>query len=147
MTKTFKHIKVEITLKEENGAKFLELNCYLNTYKQSAIIYTIASHIKNMIKGVTKGFRYKMHIVKKHFPIDITIAKTHIEIRRFLGERSVKTVKLLEGVSCSKNEKNNEELWFDGNDIDKVSLTCKDFLLFFFVSFFCYFFLLIFFNF
>ena len=124
-TKSFKHIKVEITLKEEAGQKYLELNCYLNTYKQSAIIYTISSHIKNMIKGVTVGFRYKMHIVKKHFPIDITISKTHIEIKRFLGERNVKTVKLLEGVSVTKNEKNNEELWFDGNDIDKVSLTCK----------------------
>lgn len=83
-----------------------------------------------MIKGVTKGFRYKMHIVKKHFPIDINITKEYLEIKRFLGERSVKTVKLLEGVSVTKNEKNNEELWFDGNDIDKVSLTCKLFLLF-----------------
>ena len=134
MTKSFKHIKVEITLKEEVNAqtketqRFMDLNCYLNTYKQSAIIFTISSHIKNMIKGVSVGFRYKMHIVKKHFPIDITIAKTHIDIKRFLGERSVKTVKLLEGVSVTKNEKNNEELWFDGNDIDKVSLTCKHFL-------------------
>jgi len=142
LTKSFKHIKVEITLKEEvnpqtkQTVKFLELNCYLNTYKQSAIIFTIASHIKNMIKGVTKGFRYKMHIVKKHFPIDITITKTHIDIKRFLGERSVKTVKLLEGVSVTKNEKNNEELWFDGNDIDKVSLTCKDFLFFYLFLFY-----------
>ena len=78
-----------------------------------------------MIKGVTKGFRYKMHIVKKHFPIEIGIEKGYIEIRRFLGERNVKTVKLLEGVTCSKNEKNAEELYFDGNDIEKVSLTCK----------------------
>ena len=131
MTKSFKHIKVEITLKEEVDAttkqtvKYLELNCYLNTYKQSAIIFTISSHIKNMIKGVTKGYRYKMHIVKKHFPIEIGIEKGYIEIKRFLGERSVKTVKLLEGVTCSKNEKNLEELYFDGNDIDKVSFTCK----------------------
>ena len=125
LTKSFKHIKVEITLNQDANGKYLELNCYLNTYKQSAIIYTISSHIKNMFKGVTKGFRYKMHIVKKHFPIDVTIEKEYIEIKRFLGERSVKTVKLLEGVSVSKNEKNNEELWFDGNDIDKVSLTCK----------------------
>lgn len=132
LTKSFKHIKVEITLKEEvdpttkQTVKFLELNCYLNTYKQSAIIFTISSHIKNMIKGVTKGFRYKMHIVKKHFPIEIYIQKGFIEIKRFLGERNVKTVKLLEGVSCTKNEKNPEELYFDGNDIDKVSLTCKN---------------------
>lgn len=128
MTKTFKHIKVEITLKQDENGKYLELNCYLNTYKQSAIIFTIASHIKNMFKGVIRGFRYKMHIVKKHFPIDVVIEKDHLEIKRFLGERSVKTVKLLEGVSVTKNEKNNEELWFDGNDIDKVSLTCKLFI-------------------
>jgi len=133
LTKSFKHIKVEVTLKEEvdpstkKTVKFVELNCYLNTYKQSAIIFTISSHIKNMIKGVTKGFRYKMHIVKKHFPIEIGIEKGYIEIKRFLGERNVKTVKLLEGVSCSKNEKNPEELYFDGNDIDKVSLTCNNF--------------------
>merc|ERR1712151_1163229 len=131
LTKSFKHIKVEITLQEETNPetnevqKYLELNCYLNTYKQSAIIFTISSLIKNMIKGVTRGYRYKMHIVKKHFPIDITIHKEFIEIKRFLGEISVKVVKLLEGVSCSKNEKNQEELWFDGNDIDKVSLTCS----------------------
>lgn len=118
-------MKEEVNAETKETTKYLELNCYLNTYKQSAIIYTIASHIKNMIKGVTKGFRYKMHIVKKHFPIDITISKEFLEIKRFLGERSVKTVKLLEGVSVTKNEKNTEELWFDGNDIDKVSLTCK----------------------
>ena len=42
----------------------------MTTYKQSAILFTIAKHIKNMIKGVTLGFRYKMHTVKKHFPIE-----------------------------------------------------------------------------
>ena len=96
----------------------------MSTYKQSAILYTVASHIKNMIKGVTKGFRYKMHTVKKHFPIEVKINKGSIEIGRFLGERNVKVVKLMEGVTCTKNEKNQEELFFDGIDIDKVALTC-----------------------
>jgi large subunit ribosomal protein L9e len=105
--------------------KFLDISTYMSTYKQSAILYTVASHIKNMFKGVTKGFRYKMHIVKKHFPIEIKINKESIEIGRFLGERIVKVVKLLDGVSVSKNDKNPEELYFDGNDIDKVSLTCS----------------------
>jgi len=105
--------------------KFLDISTYMSTYKQSAILYTVTSHIKNMFKGVTKGFRYKMHIVKKHFPIEIKINKESIEIGRFLGERIVKVVKLLDGVSVSKNDKNPEELYFDGNDIDKVSLTCS----------------------
>jgi large subunit ribosomal protein L9e len=105
--------------------RFVEVNTYLTTYKQSAILFTIATHIRNMIKGVTKGYRYKMHIVKKHFPIEIKIAQGHIQIGRFLGERNVKTVKLLEGVTCQKNEKNAEEIWLDGNDIEKVALTSK----------------------
>ena len=82
----------------------------MSTYKQSAILYTVASHIKNMMKGVTKGFRYKMHIVKKHFPVEVKIDENQIEIGRFLGERNLKIVKLLEGVKASKNEKNPEEL-------------------------------------
>ncbi len=131
--KAFKHLKVEIKEGKEvnpqtkQAVRFLEVTTYMSTYKQSAILYTVCSHIKNMIKGVTKGFRYKMHIVKKHFPIEINIKNGALEIGRFLGERNVKVVKLLEGVTCTKNEKNSEELYFDGNDIDKVSLTCKSF--------------------
>ena len=66
-----------------------------------------------------------MHLVKKHFPINFDIEGEHVKIGRFLGERKVKGIKLLEGVKCSKNEKNNEEIYFDGNDIEKVSLTCS----------------------
>ena len=123
-------MKVEITKvtdispETKASATFLELNAYLTTYKHAAILYTVGAHIKNMIKGVTKGFRYKMHIVKKHFPIEIKITKEHLEIGRFLGEKDVKIVKLLEGVTVSKNDKNAEELYFDGIDLDKVSLTC-----------------------
>jgi large subunit ribosomal protein L9e len=89
-----------------------------------------------MIKGVTKGFRYKMHIVKKHFPIEIKIATGHLQIGRFLGERNLKTVKLLEGVSCQKNDKNAEEIWLDGNDVENVALTCMFFCLIFRLSYF-----------
>jgi ribosomal protein L6P/L9E len=71
-----------------------------------------------------------MHIVKKHFPIEIAVHEGHVEIGRFLGGRDLKVVKLLEGVTCKKNEKNLEEIWLDGNDIDKVSLTCKIFFLY-----------------
>jgi large subunit ribosomal protein L9e len=131
VSKAFKHLKVEISEGKEvdpttkQTKRFFEINAYMSTYKQAAVLYTVASHIKNMFKGVTRGFRYKMHIVKKHFPIEIKINPTSVEIGRFLGERIVKVVKLHEGVSACKNEKNNEEIWFDGIDIDKVSLTCK----------------------
>ena len=120
LTKQFKHVKIEIEVKDNK----IHVHTYMTTYKQSAILYTIASHIKNMIKGVTVGFRYKMHTVKKHFPIEVAIKDGAVEIGRFLGERNVKTIKLLEGVTAKKNEKDQDEIWFDGIDIDKVALTC-----------------------
>ena len=38
--------------------------------------------------------------------------------------KEMKTFKLLEGVTAKKNEKDQDEIWFDGIDIDKVALTC-----------------------
>ena len=120
LTKQFKHVKIEIEVKDNK----ILVHTYMTTYKQSAILHTISSHIRNMIKGVTVGFRYKMHTVKKHFPIEVAIKDGAVEIGRFLGERNVKTIKLLEGVTAKKNEKDQDEIWFDGIDIDKVALTC-----------------------
>ena len=120
ITKKFLHVKIEIEVKDNK----VHVHTYMTTYKQSAILITIASHIRNMIKGVTLGFRYKMHTVKKHFPIEVGIKDGAVEIGRFLGERNVKTIKLLEGVTAKKNEKDQDEIWFEGIDIDKVALTC-----------------------
>jgi len=41
--------------------------------KDSALVGTICSHINNMIKGVTKGFTYKLKIVYSHFPITVKV--------------------------------------------------------------------------
>ena len=120
LTKSFKHVKVELELNKDH----ILVHTYMTTYKQSAILYTIASHIKNRIKGVTVGFRYKMHTVKKHFPIEVAIKDGCVEVGRFLGERNVKVIKLLDGVTAKKNEKDQDEIWFEGTDIDKIALTC-----------------------
>ena len=129
LEKDFKHIKVEIIPKKEKvdgkDSKYLELNCYLTTYKQSAILYTIGSHIESMIKGVTKGFRYKMLCVKKHFPITANVLDGQVEIKNFIGCKENILVDITSGVTVIRNEKNAEgELWFEGNDINAVSLNC-----------------------
>ena len=58
-------------------------------------------HLQNMIKGVTKGFEYKMRLVYAHFPINANITDdgTKIEIRTFLGEKRVRIVKMLPGMA------------------------------------------------
>ena len=48
---------------------------------------TVASHIENMITGVTKGFRYVMKAAHAHFPMEFMIHKngTVVDVRNFLG--------------------------------------------------------------
>ena len=90
LTKSFKHIKAQILVQKEQdehtkeNQNVVRINIYMNTYKQGAILYTLRSHIYNMIKGVTLGFRYKMHTVKKHFPIECFIKDGAVEVGRFL---------------------------------------------------------------
>ena len=119
--KSFKNIKAEIEVKDDE----VHIHIYMNTYKQSAILHTITSHIRNMINGVTYGFRYKMHEVHKHFPIDLQVVNNSVQIIKFLGGRDVKYIPLGEGVTCKKNPKDAGELWFEGNDIDQIALTCS----------------------
>lgn len=57
--------------------------------------------MQNMFKGVTYGFAYKMRLVYAHFPINANIEDNNekIEIRNFLGEKRVRTVHMLAGMS------------------------------------------------
>ena len=123
VTKNLKHVKVELNVDKKE--KCVVVSIYMNTYKQSAIIYTVCSHIRNMINGVTQGFRYKMHEAHKHFPIDLQLEGNAVKIIKFIGQRDVKVIPLPEGVTCTKNPKDAGELWFEGNDVDKVALTCS----------------------
>ena len=54
-----------------------------------------------MIKGVTKGFEYKMRLVYAHFPINANITDEGgiVEVRNFLGEKRVRIVKMLPGTT------------------------------------------------
>lgn len=56
--------------------------------------------MQNLIKGVTRGFEYKMRLVYAHFPINANIEEQgkKIEIRNFLGERRVRIVRMLPGM-------------------------------------------------
>jgi len=76
-----------------------------------------------MIVGVTKGYEYKMRFVYAHFPVNVTIVQAgrSLEIRNFLGEKVVREIKLLEGVTVTRTEKVKDEIVLIGNDIDRVS--------------------------
>ena len=87
---------------------------------------TFTAHIKNMIVGVTQGFRYKMRLVYAHFPINVNIeGKNLLEIRNFLGEKEVRRVPAIGATTISKTTTVKDEIVLEGNSIDDVSLTAS----------------------
>ena len=72
-----------------------------------------------------------MRYVYAHFPINCAISEggSHIEVRNFLGEKFNRHVDMLEGVQVAASTKQKDELFVEGNDIEKVSKSGKLLLL------------------
>lgn len=112
---------------EEEGEKKLKVDCHLGKRKALASIRTSTSHVQNMITGVTKGYEYKMRLVYAHFPININIVAKgeKVEIRNFLGEKRVRIINMLPGVTIQRSPDVKDELILTGNDIELVSRSCS----------------------
>merc|ERR1712193_51826 len=108
---------------EGDGKSFVKVEVWHGTSKRLAGTRTVVSHINNMFLGVTRGFRYTMRLVYAHFPINVTIedAGKVIGIRNFLGEKRVRIVKMLEGVTIAKDKAVKDQIILEGNDIENVS--------------------------
>jgi len=119
LTRNFSHAPVEIRL---DGNKVI-VEAYWPKKRERAMIGTVASHIKNMITGVTKGFTYKMKIVFTHFPIQVSVEGNKVVIRNFLGERAPRIAKIVPGV---KVEVTKEDVIVKGIDIEAVGQTAAN---------------------
>jgi large subunit ribosomal protein L9e len=109
---------------DENLEKsYIKVDLWFATRKQLACVRTICSHIENLFTGVLRGFLYKMRFVYSHFPINVAITGDVVEIRNFLGEKRVRRVKLMPGVTYERTASVKDQIELTGIDIAAVSLT------------------------
>ena len=64
-----------------------------------------------------------MRLVYAHFPINVNPVDDGkcLEIRNFLGERVLRSIKMLDGVTVEVSVNVKDELILTGNDVENVS--------------------------
>jgi large subunit ribosomal protein L6 len=75
--------------------------------KQRAMVGTFAAHVRNLIKGVTEGFQYKLKLVYSHFPVKLRVEGSEVVIENFLGEKYPRRARIV----------GRAQVRIDGNDI------------------------------
>jgi len=120
LKRDFNHAHVSI-IKENNVIKTQN---YFPRKKERALVGTIASHIRNMLKGVTDGFIYKMKIVYSHFPISVEVKGKEVLIKNFTGERSHRRARIFGNTSVRMEGK--DTLLIEGINIEEVAQTAAN---------------------
>ena len=89
----------------------------------TAMVGTLEAHTKNMIRGVTEGFEYRMKVVYSHFPIQLKIQGNKLEIANFLGEKKARYARIETGVTAKVS---NDEVVLTGIDRELVGTSAAN---------------------
>ena len=120
LERDFSHARGVIIRREDNS---VVVEAYFANSRKRAMVGTIAAHIKNMITGVTRGFRYKLKIIYAHFPINVSVKGNKVYISNFLGEKADRVAEVLPGVTVKVQ---GQDVIVEGIDIEKVAQTAAN---------------------
>src|SRR5438046_8791311 len=117
----FDHVPVSIDLDDNKD----RLETSWPREREIGMLGTAAAHVRNMLKGVTQGYRYELRTVYAHFPVTVKVdekAKV-LKIENFTGEKTPRYAKIVEGV---KVDVKGEDIAVEGIDLKSVSQTAAN---------------------
>ena len=82
--KNFDKINVNIAV-EGNAVKIWPFS---EKKRDGVVVSTATSLVRNMVKGVTKGYTYRLKVAYAHFPISVKVKGDQVLVENFVGERS-----------------------------------------------------------
>jgi len=91
--------------------------------KDRAVLGTWRTHLKNMMTGVSNGYECGLRLVYAHFPVKLELHGDRLLIKNFLGARSSRSAKILEGVEVKIEDEN---VRVSGIDKEKVGQTAAN---------------------
>jgi large subunit ribosomal protein L6 len=89
----------------------------------NAMVGTLEAHTKNMFRGVTDGYEYRMKVVYSHFPIQLKLQGNKLEIANFLGEKKARHARIEQGVTAKVG---NDEVVLTGIDRELVGTSAAN---------------------
>lgn len=90
---------------------------------EKALLGTAAAHLRNMVRGVTDGFKYTLKVFYVHFPISVSVEGRQVMIRNFLGEKRPRRADIVGKASV---EVRGDEIIVTGADLEEVSQTAAN---------------------
>jgi large subunit ribosomal protein L6 len=91
---------------------------HVSRKRARALVGTVIAHVRNMMLGVHLGYEYEMKIVYSHFPITVEQKGDIIFIKNFIGERGLRSARLIGDVNIRTTE---DEIFISGINIEHVS--------------------------
>ncbi len=96
VSRSFRNPRIKIEIVENK----IKLRAKRVTKREKKLIGSLGSHIKNMIRGASEGYIYKLKICSGHFPMNVSISGKELIVKNFLGEKIPRKLKLKEGVKA-----------------------------------------------
>src|SRR5947199_6472609 len=93
--------------------------------REIGMLGTAAAHVRNMLKGVTQGYRYELRTVYAHFPVTEKVDEKdkELKIENVTGEKTPRYEKIVEGV---KVDVKGEDISVEGIDLKSISQTAAN---------------------
>jgi large subunit ribosomal protein L6 len=89
-----------------------------------AVTNTARSLISGMVKGVEKGYTYKLKIIFAHFPISVKVKGKELHAENFFGERSPRISQIIG--DATKVSVVGEDVVVQGPSLEDVSQTAAN---------------------
>ena len=121
LEENFSHLPVHFTIE---GTTLRVYSSWARK-REAALVGTTLAHVRNMIRGVTKGYTYKLKIVYAHFPITVKVheKEKNLTIENFTGEKTPRVIRI---VGSAKVKVVGDEIHVQGSNLGDVSQTAAN---------------------
>jgi large subunit ribosomal protein L6 len=120
VSRDFSKVPIGVKVTEKD----VEFTAFGSRRSDHAVLNTCESHVNNMVKGVTQGFKYKLKVAYAHFPITIKVKGSEVHIENFYGERFPRVAKIVG--SQTKVTPEGDDVVVVGPSIEEVSQTAAN---------------------